>query len=59
MQFLEELSGISVYNEFSTNSLQELGSLTDLTTLRLTWHISDSSNDRTDCNILSSSLVNS
>ncbi|KAK8445304.1 hypothetical protein SEVIR_9G304900v4 [Setaria viridis] len=57
MQFLEELSGVSIYNECSKNSLQELGSLTNLRTLQLTWHISDSRSDRavyTD--ILASSL---
>ncbi|KAJ1256064.1 hypothetical protein BS78_K090400 [Paspalum vaginatum] len=57
LQSLEELSGISVYNECSTNSLQELGSLTNLKTLRLTWHVSDSRNDRaTYTDILASSL---
>lgn len=57
MQFLEELSGVSIYNECSKNSLQELGSLTNLRTLQLTWHISASRSDRavyTD--ILASSL---
>ncbi|CAN6305673.1 unnamed protein product, partial [Urochloa humidicola] len=57
MQFLEELSGISMYNECTKNSLQELGSLTNLRTLRLTWHISDSRNDRSEyTDILASSL---
>ncbi|XP_062200747.1 disease resistance protein RGA5-like [Phragmites australis] len=57
MQSLEELSGLSVYNECSINSLQELGSLMNLRTLRLTWHISDSRNDRTAyTDILASSL---
>lgn len=46
MQFLEELSGVSIYNECSKKSLQELGSLTNLRTLQVTWHISDSRSDR-------------
>ncbi|CAL4932607.1 unnamed protein product [Urochloa decumbens] len=57
MQFLEELSGISMYNECTKKSLQELGSLTNLRTLGLTWHISDSRNDRSEyTDILASSL---
>ncbi|CAN6288592.1 unnamed protein product [Urochloa humidicola] len=57
MQFLEELSGISMYNECTKNSLRELGSLTNLRTLQLTWHISDSRNDRSEyTDILASSL---
>uniref|UniRef100_A0A0A9CA58 Disease resistance R13L4/SHOC-2-like LRR domain-containing protein n=1 Tax=Arundo donax TaxID=35708 RepID=A0A0A9CA58_ARUDO len=47
MQSLEELSGVSVYDACSIDSLQELGSLTNLRALRLTWHISESRNDRT------------
>jgi len=57
LQFLEELSGVSMYNECSKDSLQELGSLTNLRTLQLTWHISDSRGDRAAyTDILASSL---
>ncbi|KAF0918875.1 hypothetical protein E2562_026710, partial [Oryza meyeriana var. granulata] len=47
MQSLQELSGITVYDECSTNSLLELGSLNNLRTLKLTWNIHESRKDRT------------
>lgn len=57
MQALEELSGVHVYDDYSINSLQELGSLTKLRTFWLVWCISDSHNDKMACaGILASSL---
>ncbi|XP_052136062.1 disease resistance protein RGA5-like isoform X1 [Oryza glaberrima] len=47
MQSLQELSGITVYDECSTNSLLELGNLNSLRTLKLTWYIRESRKDRT------------
>ncbi|KAG8090087.1 hypothetical protein GUJ93_ZPchr0011g28917 [Zizania palustris] len=54
---LQELSGVSVYDECSVSSLLELGSLTNLRILRLNWYVSESRNDRTHCtDALASSL---
>uniref|UniRef100_A0A0E0MHE8 AAA+ ATPase domain-containing protein n=1 Tax=Oryza punctata TaxID=4537 RepID=A0A0E0MHE8_ORYPU len=47
MQSLQELSGITVYDECSTNSLLELGTLNSLRTLKLNWYIRESRKDRT------------
>ncbi|KAK3157313.1 hypothetical protein QOZ80_2AG0119180 [Eleusine coracana subsp. coracana] len=47
MQSLKVLSGVSVYDECSIDALRELGSLTNLRTLRLTWHINGARHDRT------------
>jgi hypothetical protein len=54
MQSLKELSGVSLYDACSIDSMRELGNLTNLKTLGLTWHISGARSDRAD--ILASSL---